>query len=256
MKKLSYIFALLITTISLFVWSGISVSAREVIGAASIEDVGGATLGALYVYDDGKVVAEYKHGLKKITLYYCEKDQCAGGNYLMKEIMESNLDVPNKNDGEDLARYTFYIDLPKDKEYSVIVEGSFGMNSSYKGDENANSGWPLRKIQADTGENYLKVDSKSNGIRDKRLSKLMDDVVEIVNTMVIPVIYIITSLFLVIKGAILGFQIVKSADQPETRREKIHALKWLVIGVAITYAATSVVGLVSGFFKDAFDLHF
>ena len=254
MKKLSYIFALLITTISLFVWSGISVSAREVIGSATLDNMT-ETLGSIYVNDDGKVVVEYKYGLKKITLYYCEKEQCVSGNYLMKEIMESSLDIPNKNDSEDMATYSFYIDPPKDKEYSVIVEGFFGANSSYKGSENANN-WPIRKIQADTGENYLKVDSKSNGIRDKRLSKLMDDVVEIVNTMVIPVIYIITSLFLVIKGAILGFQIVKSADQPETRREKIHALKWLVIGVAITYAATSVVGLVSGFFKDAFDLHF
>lgn len=256
MKKFRYILALLLAFIGVAVCNETVISARETIGFAKLDNMT-ETLGTIHIYDDTKVVIEYKYGLKKVIMYYCEKDQYDAGNYFMKEIMESSVDSPNKNEGDAMGIYIFYIDLPKDKEYSVIVEGYFGANSSYTGSENA-SYWPIRKIQADTKENYLSINKSSGGtsIRDKKLSKLMDDVVEVVNTMVLPVIYIITSLFLVIKGAILGFKIVKSADVPETRREKIHALKWLVIGVAITYAATSVVGLLTGFFKDAFGLTF
>ena len=255
MKNIKYILGLLLAFIGLTVFSSETISAREVIGSATLDNAGTITYGSVFVYDDGKVSIEYKYGLKKTVLYYCEKEHCPSGNYHMEVIMESSIDSPHKNDTEDMGLYTFYIDLPENKEYSVIVEAYVSASSSYKGDENANY-YPIRKIQADTKENYLVVDERSNGIRNKRLNGLMGDIQEIVNTIVIPVICIATGLLLVIKGAILGFQIVKSADSPETRREKIGALKWLVIGVAITYAATGVVGLISGFFEDAFGLKF
>ena len=84
------------------------------------------------------------------------------------------------------------------------------------------------------------------------MSGLLGKAQYIVNTIVLPVIYVITSMILVVKGALLGVQIVKSSDMPDVRREKIGALTWLFIGVAIAYAATSVVGVISGFFKSFF----
>jgi len=43
---------------------------------------------------------------------------------------------------------------------------------------------------------------------------------------------------------------VKSADDSETRSQKVHALKWLIIGVAIATMASTVVGVLTGFFES------
>ena len=57
-------------------------------------------------------------------------------------------------------------------------------------------------------------------------------------------------MFLVVKGALLGVQIVKAADEPQVRQEKIGSLKWLIIGVAIAYAVTAVANIVLNTFSD------
>lgn len=65
------------------------------------------------------------------------------------------------------------------------------------------------------------------------------------------VIYFALGLLLVIKGALLGMQIVKAADEPQVRQEKIGSLKWLVIGVAIAYGISLVAQvLVSWMYKE------
>ena len=82
------------------------------------------------------------------------------------------------------------------------------------------------------------------------LSDAVDKISKIVDT-ILTIIYIVLGLFLVIKGALLGMQIVKAADEPQVRQEKIGSLKWLVIGVAIAYAVTFAAGLLVDYFKGA-----
>ena len=89
-------------------------------------------------------------------------------------------------------------------------------------------------------------------IKDSGISTLMDKVSDIVMGTVLPIIWAVLGLFLVIKGALLGVQIVNSADEPQVRQEKIGSLKWLVIGVAIAYAASGVVAVLTSFFSGAF----
>ena len=228
-----------------------NVSAAEVYGYASMDN-GVDTLNSVEIYSNGKVTLRYKYGLRKAILYYCVKgEQCDNGNYLTKDIMESSIDNPYKNNDADLAVYNYNVSLESNKEYRIIVEAYFSASSYYSGTENINS-WPIRRLTADTEENYIKVSKDT--LKDEKLNELLDDIQNIVNTLVIPIIYSITTLVLIIKGAILGLQIVKNADNPSLRGEQIRALKWLVIGVTITYSATSLVGVVSGFFKNAFDL--
>lgn len=89
-------------------------------------------------------------------------------------------------------------------------------------------------------------------IEDPGISDLMDKISNIVKKTVMPVIWAVLGLFLIVKGALLGVQIVKSADEPQVRQEKIGALKWLVIGVAIAYASTGVVTVIISFFDGTF----
>ena len=96
-------------------------------------------------------------------------------------------------------------------------------------------------------------DTNISDIEDEELQSMMDKVSDIVMSIVMPVLYAVIGVFLVVKGAILGFQIVKAADEPQVRQEKIGALKWLVIGVAIAYAATGLVHVVTGVISGAFN---
>ena len=89
-------------------------------------------------------------------------------------------------------------------------------------------------------------------IEDEEVKSLMEKISGIVYDTVLPIIWIVLGLFLVIKGALLGVQIVKAADEPQVRQEKVGALKWLVIGVAIAYLATGAVRILTGFFSGAF----
>ena len=62
--------------------------------------------------------------------------------------------------------------------------------------------------------------------------------------LILNVIYVVLALFLMVKGAILGMQIVKAADEPQVRQEKIGSLKWLVIGIAIAYGVAGLTNIV------------
>ena len=119
----------------------------------------------------------------------------------------------------------------------------------YTGTENVNTGFMLVGLEVSSKDIYVEGSSISS-IADEGLNTLMNDLSDIVNGVVLPVMYVVLGLFLVIKGTILGVQIVKSADNPEVRREKVGALKWLLIGTCIGVVASTVVGVVTGFFKD------
>lgn len=100
--------------------------------------------------------------------------------------------------------------------------------------------------------NFLSSLVDTSSITNSDLASAMEKLGEIVNTIMI-IIYIVLGLFLIIKGALLGFQIVKAADEPQVRQEKIGSLKWLVIGVAIGYGVAGVahvlINVISGSLK-------
>ena len=85
------------------------------------------------------------------------------------------------------------------------------------------------------------------------MRNLMNKISDIVDDYVLPIIWSLLGLLLIIKGTMLGVQIVKSADEPQVRQEKIHSMKWLVIGVAIAASASAVVKVLLNFFERAFE---
>lgn len=93
--------------------------------------------------------------------------------------------------------------------------------------------------------NFL-ADIPGATITDSGLNEGLKMLQEVVDTLLI-ILYVVLGLLLVIKGAILGMQIVKAADEPQIRQEKIGSLKWLVIGVAIAYAVTFAADILTGY---------
>ena len=55
----------------------------------------------------------------------------------------------------------------------------------------------------------------------------------------------------IVKGALLGVQIVKAADEPQVRQEKIGSLKWLVIGCCLGFGITTAAKFLIPIITDA-----
>ena len=89
--------------------------------------------------------------------------------------------------------------------------------------------------------NFLTPPEGSNADIEALRSKIIE-----IKDLICNIIYIVLAAFLVVKGAILGMQIVKAADEPQVRQEKIGSLKWLVIGVAIAYGVAAIADFVIG----------
>lgn len=102
-----------------------------------------------------------------------------------------------------------------------------------------------------TGNDLLNnSDDIGNDISNSELKGVMQKITDIAYNIILPVIWGLLGVFLVIKGSILGVQIVKAADEPQIRQEKLKSLKWLVIGVAIAYGATGVVKALERIIKN------
>ena len=223
-----------------------NVHAAQIISQMTKTDIFGDTLGVAKIYDDGKIEIEYKYGIKEITASYCmKKDDCDSlVNYSYLYILSSNKENPNKNENiDEMATYSYKIKLNKSGEYKIKIDVYYGAKNYDGGSLFISSRQTL-----DTGETYIKI-SSSNDIEDEEINKTLIEVTEIVNTIVIPIIYGLITIVLIIKGALIGTAIVKSADDPQVRQEKIGSLKWLVIGVVVAYSANTLVGVFTGFFK-------
>ena len=138
-----------------------------------------------------------------------------------------------------------FFKLNKSGEYKIKLDVYYGTSVNYDG---VSSMYISSRQTLDMGETYIKVASL-NDIEDEEINKTLIEVTEIVNTIVIPIIYGLITIVLIIKGALIGTAIVKSADDPQVRQEKIGSLKWLVIGVVVAYSANTLVGVFTGFFK-------
>lgn len=254
MRKGIFKFIVLLTSILLFtnIADKENVKAASVVDANINEDIFGETISSMIIYSNGKVYVEYKYGVRKIDVYYCIKgEMCDNGSYSVKNILESDSHNPYKGSGT----YEFKVNLEGDYEYRVRVEAYFATSNGYVGTESIYGSPTISSVQVlDTKDTYLNGANKDTMIKNPRIRKLVEKFQEITNLIILPVIYAVTSLYLVVKGAILGVQIVKGADDISIRREKVGALKWLVIGVGITYAATTLIGVVTGFFKNVFNL--
>ena len=80
------------------------------------------------------------------------------------------------------------------------------------------------------------------------INNTISQMLYIVNSIVIPILWVILGLLLIIRGIMLGMDIVKSADEPEVRKKKVQGLVWLFIGVFVGFVITGVASAVMSMF--------
>lgn len=247
MKK---IICLICFLFAFFIIDNSSVFAKEAVVSKSIPDITGNPIGIITIYDNSEIKISYKYGLRLVELRYCEEGEACDMNlYKYIEVLDSTEGKTYKNDKTTLEVFRYKPALKDNTKYRFQIDAYFGYSSSYTGYENTSTGFMLSPLSVDTNNVYVKG-SKSSTIKDEGIGNLLSDLEKIVNNVVLPVLLTTLGMFLIVKGAILGVQIVKSADNPDVRSEKIRGLKWLVIGVAIAMSASAVVGVLTGYFEN------
>lgn len=249
MKK-KFVFTILLVSFFFFVFKPINVEAKEIITKRSTTNIFGDTLGVVSIYDNGEIVVDYKYGLKQVDVFYCLKgNACDNADYTTKSVLYSTSTNMNKNTSEEMDSFKYNVKVSNKGEYRVRVEAYFGTSNSY---DATSYMYISSKQTVDTYDTYLTIGA-TNDLNAEGMNKTMEQIVEIINTIVLPILYGLISIVLVIKGALIGTAIVKNADNPMLRQEKIKSLIWLLIGVTVAYAASTVIGALTGFFEDFFN---
>lgn len=80
------------------------------------------------------------------------------------------------------------------------------------------------------------------------LNRSIARILTFINDYMLPVLWLVLVVFLIVKGILLGIDIVKASDEAEVRRKKVSGLVWLFIGVFAALAITVGASIVMGFF--------
>lgn len=256
---------------------GISVSKESVKVTVKYQrgfDVGTATYFWCPVASNTVDELQNPSDCKPLTLSEEEMLKPLENNYVTNSEY-SNLDFisesPANNADSNITSYTFTISKDKDpvlnqinnlidrgyREFVVFAQANFCAKRYVNGDGTVGGCQFYDSIKsAKISTNIVNIENDHFGFDaetdDSGINDMMDKISGIVKETVLPIIWVVLGLFLVVKGAMLGVQIVKSADEPQVRQEKVGALKWLIIGVAIAYASTGVVTVVMNFFDGTF----
>ena len=216
-----------------------------------------------------KFNVEYQNGIKDLKVYICEdSNNCSDGHNKTKYVA-SDLTTPRINPANKATVYEFVVnnDTPDHGEALTEYTDEHGPdgkpNNIYymkvvatfcvaRGASEANPTQQECKTW-DTSPGFYtwgkEVDLDNGGITgDSKINATLARILNIVNTIVIPILWAVLAVILVVRGIMLGMDIVKSADEAEVRKKKIQGLIWLFIGVGVGYAVTIIANIVIGMF--------
>ena len=198
------------------------------------------------------VSIQYQNAIQGVEVYICTKDQntassCATSTAL-SHYVSPNFDTWIINKNGDRAIYNMHFDNvtdgggihitqyndTDDNQYRVLVKAVFCVALNDTGNDCADN-----MVDEEYQDIYFEIFTLDKSFTGSgTVNSTIARVLEIVNNIVIPVLWVLMGVLLLVRGIMLGIDIVKNSDDPEIRKKKITGLVWLFIGVGIGYIIT------------------
>ena len=202
---------------------------------------------------------KYQNGIKNVAVYIClnnstiSNESCAtqgkttyidGSEYRDKWLINSSEEIATYNlsftgrpfAGTNLANYD-----DGDDKYKIVVKADF---CQVRNNDNTDClKWDSQGVYLDD-EFVLDRSFTSSAQVNKTIKQILD----ILNNIGMPIIWILLGVLLIVRGILLGIDIVKSSDDADLRKKKISGLVWLFIGVGIGYVISISASVIMGMF--------
>lgn len=219
--------------------------------------------------DKVTMTVQYQYGLKDLEVYICignapETCTTIGGTTFLTKFVDSALTEPNKgivNRGNDVTTYyddNGYSNPEAGKrlsEYSDRYDSDGKLNNTYTIMVKASFCTTRNTAKTEcvkwTSSTLIlneKFDISSGLTSSSELNTTIGKILNITNSIVIPILWVALGVLLIVRGILLSIDIVKSSDEPEVRKKKINGLVWLVVGVLIGYIVTIAARIVMDMF--------
>lgn len=226
---------------------------------------------SLYVSRTNNVIKfniEYQNGVQNVKVYICADTNNCGEAESLTKYVDPNTEVARVNQGDGVITYEYNVndDTPasgkKLSEYTDKYDSLGNRANNYVIKVAATfciargaSETDPSKLECKSWDDsptytwYSEIDLDNEGITgDSKINATLARILNIVNTIVIPILWAILAALLIVRGIMLGMDIVKSADEPEVRKKKVQGLVWLFIGVGAGYVVTIIANVVIGMF--------
>lgn len=176
-----------------------------------------------------EVYTEFLKSSSKPVALYCNPD--AGFECLTEENEEG---VPSSE--SIMKRFNVSLSDIEFQDKSALI---------YKGDDTTPVSSPL-SVGKFSGETSIRsIDSETVVKVDNSKFASDDELTNIINDSVIPVLIAVLLIAAGVSITVLGYQIVKSADEAQERHEKVVRLRNILIGIGIAVLLLAAVGPLS-----------
>lgn len=204
----------------------------------------------------------YQYGIKNIVVNICD-GTCAGKKPITtyQDAIEAGKEIINNFEGPTtfsngdqgysiptsgihLNAYTDRLtsDGKVDNTYYIQISATFCKVRSP--DYKQCNEWDASTRTLISEEFQMNVGFTSSSEMNKTISQMLN----ITNNVVIPILWVILGIILIVRGIMLGIDIVKTADEPEVRKKKISGLIWLFVGIFLAFVVTGTASAVMSMF--------
>ena len=199
---------------------------------ATVVKEGEKSPGNIKLYGDYTIEFNFEHALNGYKIWVCEEDDCDDKT---PTIASSQIFYGPDNISKKLTEY-MSVEEGEEKVYIIKAQGTF---------RNSKTSYTANIVKLEYKVELKKVDGK---IFYDAFVEESQSALKVIKKWVIPGLYILFALTIIVKGILLGIDIVHLADQPDLRREKIRAFIYFFVAmIAVTIVTTSV-GYITGLF--------
>jgi hypothetical protein len=267
--KIKKIFSFIICLLATFTLAGFFASRK--VDAAYYETSKNKVVSYTVNRDTNTVTigVEYQNGLRGLEVYICAPNSnqlsCVTSRQFLTFFSDPTMDDssnPNEmhiNPREEIAKYDTSFSTPTGGNPINMFSDNIDENGKVKNDYKIMVKAQFCVVRT---EDLMGCNTWSNAsvileetfviergyTGSAQINDTLSRMLYIANDIVIPVLWVILGVLLLVRGIMLGMDIVKSADEPEVRKKKVGGLIWLIVGVFVGYAVTIVASIVMSMF--------